>query len=73
MSKQGYFFVNGLRMYYEIHGEGQPLVLMHGVFSGIGTSFGKLLPGTSHVTVVDHADWLVLVPMIDAFLDAPVK
>jgi pimeloyl-ACP methyl ester carboxylesterase len=32
-------------MYYEIHGEGQPLVLLHGAFSAIGTSFGKILPG----------------------------
>ncbi len=47
MSKQGYASVNGLQMYYEIHGEGQPLVLIHGAFSGIGTSFGKLLPGLS--------------------------
>jgi pimeloyl-ACP methyl ester carboxylesterase len=31
-------------MYYEIHGKGQPLVLLHGAFSAIGTSFGKLLP-----------------------------
>jgi pimeloyl-ACP methyl ester carboxylesterase len=31
-------------MYYEIHGEGRPLVLLHGAFSGIGTSFGKILP-----------------------------
>ncbi len=36
--------VNGLNMYYEIHGEGKPLVLLHGAFSAIGTSFGKLLP-----------------------------
>jgi pimeloyl-ACP methyl ester carboxylesterase len=34
-------------MYYEIHGEGQPLVLIHGAFSGIGTSFGKVLPELS--------------------------
>lgn len=39
-----YVNVNGLKMYYEIHGEGQPLVLLHGAFSAIGTSFGKLLP-----------------------------
>jgi pimeloyl-ACP methyl ester carboxylesterase len=31
-------------MYYEVHGEGQPLVLLHGAFSAIGTSFGKVLP-----------------------------
>ncbi len=40
-----YVSVNGLSMYYEIHGEGQPLVLLHGAFSAIGTSFGKILPG----------------------------
>lgn len=28
-----------------------------------------VLPGTSHITVADRGDWLV--PMIDAFLDAP--
>ncbi|HET6823991.1 MAG TPA: alpha/beta hydrolase [Anaerolineales bacterium] len=43
--KSGYVSVNGLEMYYEIHGEGQPLVLLHGAFSAIGTSFGKILPG----------------------------
>ena len=43
-SKSGYALVNGLNMYYEIHGTGQPLVLLHGAFSAIGTSFGKLLP-----------------------------
>jgi pimeloyl-ACP methyl ester carboxylesterase len=41
----GYAAVNGLEMYYEIHGTGQPLVLLHGAFSAIGTSFGQLLPG----------------------------
>lgn len=40
----GYAPVNGLQMYYEIHGSGQPLVLLHGAFSAIGTSFGALLP-----------------------------
>ena len=39
-----YASVNGLKMYYEIHGTGQPLVLLHGAFSAIGTSFGALLP-----------------------------
>src|SRR5713226_8889917 len=40
-----YADVNGLRMYYEVHGSGQPLVLLHGAFSAVGTSFGKMLPG----------------------------
>ncbi len=42
--RTGYVPVNGLNMYYEIHGEGQPLVLLHGAFSAIGTSFGQVLP-----------------------------
>lgn len=41
----GYATVNGLKMYYEIHGSGgHPLVLLHGAFSAIGSSFGKLMP-----------------------------
>ena len=43
-STSRYARVNGLTMYYEIHGEGQPLILLHGALSAIGTSFGKLLP-----------------------------
>jgi pimeloyl-ACP methyl ester carboxylesterase len=29
-----------------------------------------VLPGTDHMTIVNHADWLV--SMIEAFLDAPL-
>ncbi|MEH0986259.1 alpha/beta fold hydrolase [Micromonospora sp. CPCC 205556] len=38
--------VNGLDMYYEEHGSdaGRPVVLIHGALSGIGTSFGAILP-----------------------------
>jgi pimeloyl-ACP methyl ester carboxylesterase len=42
--KTGYANVNGLRMYYEIHGEGKPVVLLHGALSAIGTSFGRVIP-----------------------------
>lgn len=42
-----YANVNGLKMYYEVHGEGEPLVLLHGAFSAIGTSFGNVLPELS--------------------------
>lgn len=43
--KSGYSEVNGLKMYYEIHGDkGNNLVLIHGGGSTIGTSFGKVLP-----------------------------
>lgn len=36
--------VNGLRMYYEIHGVGRPLVLLHGGGSTITSTFGRILP-----------------------------
>ncbi len=44
--------VNGLNLYYEVHGTGQPLVLLHGAFSAIGTSFGKLLPALAETRQV---------------------
>jgi pimeloyl-ACP methyl ester carboxylesterase len=40
----GYAPVNGLRMWYEIHGEGRPLVLLHGNLSTIGVDFGGIIP-----------------------------
>lgn len=43
----GYAEVNGLHMYYEIHGHGQPLLLIHGGGSTISTSFGRVLPAFS--------------------------
>lgn len=39
-----YADVNGIKMYYEIHGEGKPLVLIHGGGSTIQTTFGTILP-----------------------------
>ncbi|HXC25620.1 MAG TPA: alpha/beta hydrolase [Gemmatimonadaceae bacterium] len=36
--------VNGLPMYYEIHGSGTPLVLLHGGGSTIRSTFGRILP-----------------------------
>ncbi|MBK8980814.1 MAG: alpha/beta hydrolase [Ignavibacteria bacterium] len=42
--KSGYSDVNGLKMYYEIYGEGKPLVLIHGGGSTIQTNFEKIIP-----------------------------
>ncbi len=42
--KNGYSEVNGLPMYYEIYGQGKPLVLIHGGGSTIQTSFGRIIP-----------------------------
>lgn len=43
----GYAPVNGLKMYYEIHGEGKPIVLLHGAFNSINTAFSMLIPELS--------------------------
>ncbi|QCI62960.1 alpha/beta fold hydrolase [Phreatobacter stygius] len=40
----GYVSVNGLKLYYESHGSGEPLVLLHGGLGTIGMLFGQLLP-----------------------------
>lgn len=50
--KSGYAPVNGLQMYYEIHGERQgdtlPLVLVHGAYSSIEPDFGQMIPVFAH-------------------------
>ncbi|HLZ24043.1 MAG TPA: alpha/beta hydrolase [Ktedonobacterales bacterium] len=33
--KRDYATINGLKIYYEIHGAGQPLILLHGGFMTI--------------------------------------
>ncbi len=42
-SETGYAPVNGLEMYYEIHGAGEPIVLLHGALSTIDVPGGVLL------------------------------
>ena len=43
-AKTGYAPVNGLKMYYEIHGTGKPILLLHGAFNSINTAFSQLIP-----------------------------
>ncbi len=52
-SKTGHASVNNLEMYYEIYGQGEPLVLIHGGGSTIQSSFGRIIPQLSgHFTVI---------------------
>lgn len=44
--KSGYAHVNALKMYYEIHGAGAPLVLLHGAF-GTAEGWSGVLPALS--------------------------
>jgi len=43
-STHGYSEVNGIKMYYEIYGQGKPLILIHGGGSTIETTFGRVMP-----------------------------
>jgi pimeloyl-ACP methyl ester carboxylesterase len=43
----GYAPVNGLKMYYEIHGSGEPLVLLHGSFMTITNNWSEWIPELS--------------------------
>ncbi|WP_344848094.1 alpha/beta hydrolase [Pedobacter jeongneungensis] len=40
----GYAPVKGTKIYYEVYGEGKPLVLLHGAFMTIETNWGQLIP-----------------------------
>ena len=37
----GYAPVNGLKMYYEVHGSGDPVVLLHGSFMTITNNWTR--------------------------------
>jgi pimeloyl-ACP methyl ester carboxylesterase len=43
----GYASVNGIKVYYEVHGEGKPVVLLHGAFMTIAMNWGELIPELS--------------------------
>jgi pimeloyl-ACP methyl ester carboxylesterase len=54
----GYAPVNGLQMYYEIHGSGgTPLLLLHGGLFNIDLQFGELLPTLAKTRQVIATDF----------------
>lgn len=58
LPRTGYAPVNGLQMYYEIHGSGgTPLLLLHGGLFNIDLQFGDLLPGLAATRQVIAADF----------------
>lgn len=46
-AQSGYAPVNGTKVYYEVYGEGKPLVLLHGAFYTIEMNWGQLIPELS--------------------------
>ena len=56
--RTGYASVNGLQMYYEVHGSGgTPLLLLHGGLFNIDLQFGELLPGLAATRQVIATDF----------------
>ena len=62
-ARGSYASVNGLNMYYEVHGAGRPLVLLHGGLGTIAGMFGQLLPplaaNRQPTPVPDVWNWVV--------------
>jgi len=46
-SASGYAPVNGIKVYYEVYGEGRPIVLLHGAFMTIEGNWTQLIPELS--------------------------
>lgn len=46
-SGSGYAPVNGIKVYYEVYGEGTPLILLHGAFYTIEMNWAELIPELS--------------------------
>ena len=42
--KSGYAPVNGLQLYYEVYGEGKPIVLIHGSYMNIPLNWSHIIP-----------------------------
>lgn len=43
-AESGYADVNGLKMYYEVYGNGKPIVLMHGSYMTIPLNWSHIIP-----------------------------
>ncbi|MES2266838.1 MAG: alpha/beta hydrolase [Bacteroidota bacterium] len=43
----GYAPVNGIKVYYEVYGQGKPLVLLHGAFMTIAGNWAEMIPELS--------------------------
>lgn len=43
-AESGYADVNGLKMYYEVYGEGKPVVLVHGSYMNIPMNWSHIIP-----------------------------
>lgn len=45
--ESGYASVNGIKVYYEVYGKGEPIVLLHGAFYTIELNWAQIIPELS--------------------------
>jgi pimeloyl-ACP methyl ester carboxylesterase len=55
-SETGYADVNGLKLYYEVHGTGKPIVLLHGSYMNIPMNWAHVVPRLSQTRQVIVAE-----------------
>lgn len=63
-----YADVNGVHMYYELHGEGSPLMLIHGGMLGIDINFAGLIStlAQSHLSSQSSCKVMAAPPILTA-------
>lgn len=49
--------VNGIKVYYEVYGEGKPIVLLHGAFMDIASNWGQMIPELAKMRKVIALDF----------------
>jgi hypothetical protein len=63
----GVIVANGRRMYYEIHGKGEPLVLLHGSFMTIDLNDGQIIPELTNDVRSRTIRWPTIQPTSSRF------
>ena len=72
-AESGYAPVNGIKVYYEVYGEGRPIVLLHGAFYTIELNWAKLIPELSKTRKVIAIEFRGHghTPFVDGKLELP--
>eukprot|EP01132_Coremiostelium_polycephalum_P008569 gene8569-10542_t len=65
----GYAAANGTKVYYEVYGEGQPIVLLHGAYYTIEMNWGQLIPELAKTRKVIAVELATLASDVEKVMD----